>query len=113
MDITIEADAFDHDGNISKVDFTLEKRTLARLPRIHRIEWTDVPVGIHTLVAKATDNDGAVTSSVPVTITVSPPPLGSYYLIFDCHHENTGVGNTLQCIYQQIDRVAGTTFVAL
>ncbi|RMD77662.1 MAG: hypothetical protein D6820_11205 [Lentisphaerae bacterium] len=34
--------------------------------------WTGASIGNHSLIAKATDNDGVTTSSVTVTITVQP-----------------------------------------
>jgi plastocyanin len=35
------------------------------------IVWQDMPLGYYTLVAKATDRDGAVTSSAPIHVTVT------------------------------------------
>jgi len=39
--------------------------------------WSNAPVGSHTLLAKARDNGLAVAPSLPVTITVNPPPVGT------------------------------------
>ena len=40
------------------------------------LTWSNAPVGSHALTAKATDNDGASTTSAPVKIAIlpSPPP---------------------------------------
>jgi hypothetical protein len=37
--------------------------------------WTGVTAGTYTLTAKATDNQGSVTTSAPITITVDSLPL--------------------------------------
>ncbi len=49
--------------------------TLLRTERYSRYEWLwkDVAPGTYTITAKATDNWGAVTTSAPVTITVTSP----------------------------------------
>ncbi len=39
------------------------------------LTWSGAPTGEHLITAVATDDQGAATASVPVTITVQPPPL--------------------------------------
>ncbi|MDW3094990.1 MAG: Ig-like domain-containing protein [Gammaproteobacteria bacterium] len=69
--ITITADAADSDGNITSVDFydgavLLGTDTTAPYSFI----WNGATEGAHILTADATDNDGAIATSVPVSIVV-------------------------------------------
>ncbi len=73
--ITITAAASDSDGTISKVDFyngSVLLGTDATAP--YSFVWTSVAAGNYSLNAKATDNLGAVTTSLPVAVTVLAPP---------------------------------------
>jgi len=74
--IEIEAEAWDFDGFIRKVEF------LANSIRIGedreggdgwKIYWVDYSVGTYNLTAKATDNNAVNTTSPPVRITVLSP----------------------------------------
>jgi len=71
--INIIADANDPDGSISKVEFfngstKLGEKTSS--PWSYR--WNNVPVGIHSLWARATDNNNATANSSSVYVTVIP-----------------------------------------
>lgn len=107
-DITIQAEAIDQDGTIGKVEFYVNNNHIGTATKgvnnIFSIVWKDVPVGVHSLVVKAFDNNDAVTSSTPVTIMVSPPPLGSYNVSFNCE-TYSGVKNTFT-LYLPADRPA-------
>jgi RHS repeat-associated protein len=75
--ITLQATATDTDGTISKVEFfdgtsligpgTASGSTYTR-------SWTTASIGTHTITAKATDNNSAVTTSASRTIRVNGPP---------------------------------------
>ena len=75
--ITLQATATDTDGTNSKVEFfdgaaligagTASGSTYTR-------SWTTASIGSHTITAKATDNNGAVTTSASRTIRVNGPP---------------------------------------
>ena len=69
--ITLTADAADSDGNIISVDFydgaiLLGSDTTAP----YTFTWNGATLGGHILTADATDNDGAVATSTPVSIVV-------------------------------------------
>ena len=87
------ANASDPGGSISKVEF-FRGSTLVGTDTSSPYSVNDagVPVGNHTLTAKATDNNGGTTTSSPVAITVSDPapsaPVAAY--AFD-----EGSGSTL------------------
>lgn len=76
--ITLQATATDTDGTISTVEFfdgtspigpgTANGGTYTR-------DWTTATIGTHTITAKATDNNNAVTTSAARTITVNSSPL--------------------------------------
>ncbi|MHB8914386.1 MAG: Ig-like domain-containing protein [Thiobacillus sp.] len=73
--VTLSANASDSDGSIAKVEFyngTTLINTDTTAP--YRYDGTGVAADSYTLTAKATDNLGVVTTSAPVSITVSPPP---------------------------------------
>jgi ELWxxDGT repeat protein len=70
--ITIEANASDPDGSISKVEFFEGSNKLGEdLTFPYNYRWSDVGIGTYSFTAKAFDNDGAVTISAPVAATVN------------------------------------------
>lgn len=90
--ITINADAIDSDGNVTKVDFYAGNTLIGSdNSSPYSIQWNDVPLGSHVLVAKATDNDGAVSTSSPITIHMFPPSV-NYRFSFDTGEES-GLNN--------------------
>ena len=78
VNVTLTATAADPDGTIARVEFYNGDVLLgisASAPFTY--VWTNAPVGVHTLVAKARDNGLAVSPSAAITITVNPPPIGN------------------------------------
>jgi len=79
--IEIEADALDFDGFVVMVEFFANGNKIGEDNETAdgwTTSWPDHPVGSYSLTAKATDNEGAATTSQPVSITVSevpPPPM--------------------------------------
>ncbi|MFL5731214.1 MAG: Ig-like domain-containing protein [Cytophagaceae bacterium] len=73
--ITINANASDADGTISKVDFYNGSTLLGTdLTAPYSFTWTNVGAGSYTLTAQATDNANAVSTSAGVSIVVSNTP---------------------------------------
>ncbi|HLL16420.1 MAG TPA: Ig-like domain-containing protein [Pyrinomonadaceae bacterium] len=73
--ITINTDAADADGTVSRVEFFAGDRKLGESTAApHRFDWRDAPVGGYTLTARATDNVGASAVSAPVRIEVRAAP---------------------------------------
>jgi hypothetical protein len=73
--ISITANATDVKGSIAKVEFyrgTTLLGTDTTAP--YSFAWTNLPVGAHSLTARATDNRGATTVSAAVTINVTVRP---------------------------------------
>jgi RHS repeat-associated protein len=70
--ITLTATAADPDGTIQKVEFfhggTNLIATVTTAP--YTFPWTGVPQGSYVLTAVATDNQTAITTSAPVSVTV-------------------------------------------
>jgi M6 family metalloprotease-like protein len=68
----IVANASDADGSISKVEF-FNGTTLLSTDNVspYGFYWQNVAAGTYTIIAKATDNEGAVASS-SVTVTIQP-----------------------------------------
>ena len=72
VDVVINSAATDSDGTISKVELfsgTTLLNTDTTSP--YSFTWLNVPAGSYTLISKATDNSGAVSTSSPVNIVVS------------------------------------------
>ncbi|WP_299437832.1 carbohydrate-binding protein [uncultured Aquimarina sp.] len=76
--IPLSANASDADGTITKVEFFVNNNLVATEQTApYETSTTIANLGNYTIVAKATDNDGAVTTSQSVNITVeddSVPP---------------------------------------
>ncbi|RYE12238.1 MAG: hypothetical protein EOP51_31920, partial [Sphingobacteriales bacterium] len=69
--VTINANASDADGSISKVEFYNGTTLLGTdVSSPYSFVWNNVAAGNYTLSAKATDNAGAVASSTPVSVVV-------------------------------------------
>ncbi|MFM7024330.1 MAG: Ig-like domain-containing protein [Flavobacteriales bacterium] len=72
--ISITANAGDADGSVSQVDFYNGATLLGSDNTApYSYTWTNVAVGSYAITAKATDNNGAVTTSSAVNFTVSVP----------------------------------------
>ncbi|HTG44418.1 MAG TPA: Ig-like domain-containing protein, partial [Verrucomicrobiae bacterium] len=77
VNLRLTATAQDTDGSIASVEYfdgekPLGKSAAAPFP----ITISNLAFGIHTLTARATDNEGSVGASAPATIRVSSPPSG-------------------------------------
>ena len=71
--ITLSAKASDVDGTVTNVTFFSGTNMLGTAPKassLFSLAWTNVPAGEYVLSAKATDNEGAATTSDAVKITV-------------------------------------------
>jgi hypothetical protein len=74
VNITLNANASDSDGTIQQVTFMANGAPVGTaLTSPYTFTWNNVPAGTYTVTAVATDNDGAMTTSAPVTITVTAP----------------------------------------
>lgn len=73
--VTINADAADTDGKVTKVEFWAGNNKLgedATAP--YSFDWTNVAAGSYDVIAKAFDNDGQNTTSAIVKVVVSAAP---------------------------------------
>lgn len=69
--ISISANATDSDGSVKKVEFYEGSNLIGSATAApFSMNWTSVPAGTYSLTAKATDDNGAVTTSGAVSITV-------------------------------------------
>lgn len=72
--VALAANAADSDGIITKVEFFNGATKLGEdLATPYTFNWTGLTTGVYTLTAVATDNDGATTTSSPVTLNVGVP----------------------------------------
>ena len=71
--ITLTASASDADGTISSVTFYANDSLIGSdSASPYSVNWTSVPAGSYSLTAVALDDDGAMTTSSPVSVTVDP-----------------------------------------
>jgi YD repeat-containing protein len=79
--VTLNANASDSDGTVSKVEFFQGSTKLGEdTTSPYSFSWTNVAAGSYTLTARATDNGGAIATSTGVNITVvtpNQPPLAN------------------------------------
>jgi beta-glucanase (GH16 family) len=91
--IVINATASDENGSVSKVDFYNGNVLLGTANASpYSFSWANAPAGVHTLLAKATDNEGGVGTSNQVrvfvaatdnqapTVSISAPEAGATYI---------------------------------
>jgi regulation of enolase protein 1 (concanavalin A-like superfamily) len=70
--ITISATVSDTDGTIARVEFYQGSTLIAAdTTSPYSITWSNVPAGTYSLTARATDDDGATTTSAARSITVT------------------------------------------
>ncbi|MBA4053524.1 MAG: hypothetical protein C0490_02320, partial [Marivirga sp.] len=70
--VTITSNATDSDGSIGRVEFYSGTTKLGEdLTSPYSFAWGNVPAGTYSITAKATDNKNGVTTSTPITITVT------------------------------------------
>jgi len=68
--VTVNANASDSDGTVARVDFSLGSMTVTDTTAPYSATFTNVGAGTYSVTAKATDNQGGVGTSNPVSITV-------------------------------------------
>jgi len=69
--IFLQADAFDKDGVVTKVEFYMCNTELAELQnKPYKIILKDLPAGFYCITAIATDNSDSITESFPMGIKV-------------------------------------------
>jgi hypothetical protein len=74
--VTLSANASDSDGSISTIEFFQGSTKIGEVSGgayPYTFVWNGVPVGNYSLTAKATDSQGAVSTSPALVISVTPP----------------------------------------
>lgn len=85
--ITLQAEAFDPDGRIARVEFFAGSTFLGEDPLApYSWVWEDPPPGTYELMAVAEDELGQRGASVPVTVTVTPAEDGSWGVVLEDQH---------------------------
>ena len=108
--IEIEANAWDVDGSVVKVEFFADGSKIGEDndgTDGWKNNWYDHPVGSYSLTAKATDNDGAATTSPAVGITVVETPLPG-----QASNPNPADGATGVSPYANLSWTAGSNAVS-
>jgi endoglucanase len=68
--VTVNANAGDSDGTVARVDFSLGSMTATDTTAPYSATFSNVGAGTYSVTAKATDDQGGVGTSNPVSITV-------------------------------------------
>ena len=72
--ITLAANAADSDGTVTMVEFLANGTVIGSdTSAPYSFTWNNVAAGAYSLTARATDNDGAATTSTAASVTVNPP----------------------------------------
>ncbi|MDD3179848.1 MAG: Ig-like domain-containing protein [Opitutaceae bacterium] len=72
--VSLSATAADPDGNVTSVQFFVSGQSAATdAVYPYNATWTPTGLGTYSITAKATDNDGNVTTSAAVTVTAVDP----------------------------------------
>jgi N-acetylneuraminic acid mutarotase len=93
--ISLAASASDSDGTLANVEFFANGVSIGRVTSPpYTSSWSNVPAGSYTLVATATDDAGATTTSAPVSITVAnpTPPTGSDEIVMRAAEQGVVLG---------------------
>ena len=73
-EIVLRADVTDADGTVSKVEFFESDTKLGEATAApFEFRWVGATTGTHTIIARATDNGGAISMSGSLTVNVDPP----------------------------------------
>jgi uncharacterized protein (TIGR03437 family) len=73
--VTLTANAFDPDGQITNVEFFANGSAVGSVSSApYNFVWNNIPDGVFTLTARATDNSGASANSASVNFTVKRSP---------------------------------------
>ncbi len=80
--IPLTVNATDSDGSIARIDFyqgtTLIGTVTSGTAGNFVFNWANVPAGSYSLTATATDNDGATTTTPPISVFVNAAPTASW-----------------------------------
>jgi hypothetical protein len=71
--ISVSASADDPDGSITQVEFfygttSIGTDTTPSNGNSYSVNWNNIPTGVHSVTARATDNNGGITTSAPITV---------------------------------------------
>jgi hypothetical protein len=90
--ITISADAADADGTISKVEFFQGTTKLGEATTApYNFNWSGAAVGSYAITAKATDNNGGISTSSAINVIIGD---GSVTAVADTYVRNGSYANT-------------------
>ncbi|HRH49470.1 MAG TPA: Ig-like domain-containing protein [Panacibacter sp.] len=112
--ITINADANDADGTVTKVDFYNGSDLLGSDETFpYSLEWTNIAAGNYSITAKVTDNDGNVVASAPVAISVKPVACTGTAFSGDYSYEVYTQAGTVYFTFHPLAPIAGCTYSIL
>lgn len=112
--ITINAEAADANGTVTKVEFFNGAVLLATdNTSPYSFVWNAVPQGEYTLTAKATDNDNNTTVSAPVAVSVAPAACTGVAVSGDYSYEVYTEAGTVFFKFRPLAPIAGSTYAII
>ena len=107
--MTINANATDSDGTVTRVDFYRGSTLIASdATAPYSVPWGNVAAGSYALTAVAFDNGGASTSSAAVNVTVSSAPLPTKVAFTPSPDHATGVTSYSVALRRATDPIGAT-----
>lgn len=115
--VVITAKAYDLDGTIAKVDFYNGASLLGTAENSpYSFSWNNVAAGSYTLMAKATDNNGLETSSIPVHIVVNAANTDGYCgtaFNGDYEYKAETTGDMVTFTFHPLSPIAGCSYALI
>lgn len=106
--IALAASASDSDGSIAKVEFLVDSSVIGtKTASPYTMSWSGAAIGTHILAARATDNQGAPTTSAAISIVVNASSAPTVSLAMPRANQIFAAGATIHLAAKAAD--AGAT----
>ncbi len=95
--VTLSANAADADGTVASVVFLVNGIIVASSPTVpYTAQWTPSGSGSYSVVARAIDNSGNITNSIPTVVTVAANGSPTVSLDFPGNGSTVLLGNSVE-----------------
>jgi hypothetical protein len=110
--IVVSANAFDGDGSIARVEFFEGNRQIGEsFSSPYTVAWSASAAGSYILSARAYDNLGLSSVSVPISVTVSPPLAGATLSLQDGSNGYAGTRDAYLSLYHPTSNLGSQAYL--